>query len=102
MNGTASSDWDLGLPSGYDERLHSVTFGGLTVSFADRVDMIAWKLQAAVDNVGSRNRHLDDLRVLIPTSDEIDAARQWFETVEGPDSGFWVNLKTVLEELDRA
>jgi hypothetical protein len=102
MNGTASSDFELGLPCGCESRLHVVTYGGLTVSFADRTDMIAWKLQAAVDNIGLHDRHLEDLKVLQPNTDEVNSARQWFESVEGPDSGFWTNLKVVLEVLDCA
>jgi hypothetical protein len=86
MNGTASSDFSLGLPDGHEQQLHSVEYGGLTVSDADRVDLVAWKLQAAVDKVGENSRHLHDLRALAPTAEELITARLWFES--GPPS--WV------------
>jgi hypothetical protein len=69
------------------------------VSYADRVDLVAWKLQAAVDKVGENSRHLHDLRALAPTAEELIAARLWFESVEMPDSGFWINLESALKEL---
>lgn len=101
MNGAASSDFALGLPDGFDRRLNTVELGGLTVSFADRSDIVAWKLQAAVDNLGINNRHLDDLRKMQPAPEEVAMARRWFETVEAHQSGFWQNLETILEELRR-
>lgn len=99
MNGTASADFDLGLPRGYETRLSSRVFGGLTVSLAHRSDLVAWKLQAAVDNLGIHNRHLDDLKKMQPSGDEIEAAIVWFKTVELPSSGFWANLASTLEEV---
>jgi hypothetical protein len=100
MNGAASSDFDLGLPSGFGERLSVRTFGGLRVAFAHRRDIVAWKLQAAVDQLGTRNRHLEDLRRLRPTNDELGAAREWFATVEGPASAFWSNLDSLLTDSE--
>jgi len=79
--------------------LHVVEYDGLVVSFADRADIVAWKLQAAVDNFGIQNRHLEDLARLHPSTAEISAARSWFATVEAPDSGFWLNLESILEGL---
>jgi hypothetical protein len=102
MNGAASSDFDLGLPPGFEQRLSVRTFGGLRVAFAHRRDIVAWKLQAAVDQLGTRNRHMDDLRRLRPAEDELIAARRWFETVEGPDSAFWSHLDSLLTDIEVA
>lgn len=99
LNSAASSDFQLGLPPGYEARVHVVEYGALRVAFADRRDIVAWKLQAAVDRWGSEDRHLNDLRTLQPTRDEVDAARRWFETVETPASAFWTNLNALLGEL---
>lgn len=100
LNGAASSDFALGLPPGYDARLVSTTYGGLTVSFAHRTDLVAWKLQAAVDQLGGDERHLQDLLLLRPTADEIEAARAWYSTIEVESSGFWTNLATIVGGLD--
>ncbi len=102
MNGAASSDFELGLPPGYEDRVHVVAYRALRVAFGDRQDIVAWKLQAAVDRWGTENRHLADLRRLQPTRSEIDAARRWFESMETPSSGFWQNLDAVLRELGHA
>lgn len=99
MNGAASSDFDLGLPPGLEERLVVQTYGGLRVAFAHRRDIVAWKLQAAVDQYGAQNRHLEDLRRLHPSADEIEAARRWFTSVEGSTSAFWSNLDSLLIDL---
>ena len=67
---------DAGLPEGFLARCRIETFGGLRVHIADRYDLIHMKLFAAADQ-GPRSKHMSDLLALGPTSEELDAARQW-------------------------
>jgi len=63
----------FGLPSGYEARMVTRRFGGLTVHLAGRFDQICFKLYAAVDQ-GPRSKHTADLRRLQPGRDEFMAA----------------------------
>ena len=101
-----SSDWmnlgpaailDHGVPSGFLERLERRDYGGLVLWLADRVDMICFKLFAAVDQ-GIRSRHLQDLRELAPTDDELLVAAQWTRTHD-PSPGYRALLRETLEVL---
>ena len=83
-----ASDWvnlglesilDLGLPDGFLGRLERHDYGGLVAWLADRVDMVWFKLYAAVDQ-GPRSRHLQDLRELRPDRDELLAGARWTVT----------------------
>ena len=67
---------DAGLPEGFLARCRIETFGRLRVHIADRYDLIHMKLFAAVDQ-GPTSKHMSDLLTLSPTSEELDAARQW-------------------------
>jgi len=101
-----SSDWmnlgpaailDHGVPSGFLERLERRDYGGLVMWLADRVDMICFKLFAAVDQ-GMRSRHLQDLRELGPTHDELLVAARWTRTHD-PSPAYRVLLLETLEVL---
>ena len=70
---------DAGLPEGFLARCRIETFGGLRVHFAGRYDLIHMKLFAAADQ-GPTSKHMSDLLALGPTSDELDAAREWCRT----------------------
>ena len=86
----------MGLPAGFGERLTSVTYGErLTVHFIDRPDHIHFKLYASVDRGGY---HIEDLRALDPTSEELEAAARWCMTHDVSD-GFRMVLKRLLREL---
>ena len=83
-----ASDWvnldpesllDLGLPDGFLGRLERHDYGGLVTWLADRVDMVCFKLYAALDQ-GPRNRHLQDLRELRLDRDELLIAARWTVT----------------------
>lgn len=98
-----SSDWmnlgpsailDLGVPDGFLDRLERHGYGGLVVWLADRVDMICFKLFAAVDQ-GVRSRHLQDLRELEPTRDELLVAARWTQTHD-PSPGYRSLLRDTL------
>lgn len=101
-----SSDWmnlgpsrllDHGLPDGFLERLDRRDHGGLVVWLADRVDMICFKLFAAVDQ-GVRSRHLQDVRELRATHDELLVAARWTRTHD-PSPGYRTLLRTTLDVL---
>lgn len=97
LNVGPASLMDLGLPSGFAERLKAVGFGALTVYLASRTDQIAFKLYAAVDQ-GPRSRHLADLVVLRPTNDELLAAARWTRTHD-PSDGFRHELRLALQHF---
>ena len=88
---------DLGLPEGFVGRLERHDYGGLVAWLAGRFDMICFKLYAAVD-LGPRSRHLQDLRDLGPTRDELVAAARWSITHD-PSPGYRSMLVTTLRDL---
>ena len=101
-----ASDWvnlgpesllDLGLPDGFLERLEQRDYGGLVAWLADRVDMVWFKLYAAVDQ-GPRSRHLQDLRELRPDRDELLAGARWTVTHD-PSPGYRSLLVETLGQL---
>ena len=69
----------FGLPLGFADRVVIQRYGALTVRLAGRVDQVAFKLYAAVDQ-GPRSKHFKDLRLLSPTRDELLGAARWCQT----------------------
>ncbi len=67
---------DFGLPEGFEDRLVTKHYGGLTVQLAGRLDQIFFKFYAAVDR-GPRSKHADDLQRLKPKIRELIAAAKW-------------------------
>jgi hypothetical protein len=101
-----ASDWvnlgpesllDLGLPAGLLGRLERHDYGGIVTWLADRVDMVCFKLYAAVDQ-GPRSRHLQDLAELRPSRDELLAAARWTVTHD-PSPGYRSLLVDRLRQL---
>jgi hypothetical protein len=101
-----ASDWinlgpeallDLGLPSGFLDRLERRDYGGLVAWLAGRFDMVCFKLYAAVDQ-GPRSRHLQDLVELHPDRDELLAAARWTVTHD-PSAGYRSLLVDALRRL---
>ena len=82
LNGGPTSQLQSGLPDGFEKRLERRTYGSLTVRIASRFDQIHLKLFATVDQ--GPGKHLDDLRRLSPTRDELIQAARW---VRGQDIG---------------
>lgn len=97
LNAVASSVMDHGLPEGFAERTEVRHFGTLTVHAASRFDQICLKLHAAVDRAPA-SKHLDDLRLLGPTPDELLAAGKWSITHD-PSQGYRSQLILLLEML---
>lgn len=88
VNAGPTSVLQLGLPAGFLERCTVATYGSLTLYIAGRTDLIALKLYAAADHWPSRyNKHLDDLRQLTPTTEELPDAARWC-TSHDPSPGF--------------
>jgi hypothetical protein len=81
LNGAVSAQLQSGLPPGFRDRVETRVYGTLTVHIAGRVDQIYLKLFAAVDQSG-RGKHVDDLRRLNPTRQELLEAAEW---VRGQD-----------------
>lgn len=94
MNAAPSSLVDLGLPEGLMGRAERRVYGGLTIHLATRVDQIAFKLYAAVDQ-GPDSKHVDDLNLLAPTGQELQSPARWARTHD-PSPGFREILVQVL------
>jgi len=98
LNAGPAGLMDLGLPAGFDERAEVRRFGGLTLHIASRFDQICFKLYAAVDQAPA-SKHLDDLRLLEPTAEELVAAARWSMTHD-PSEGYRGQLLALLRMLD--
>ncbi|HXV59911.1 MAG TPA: hypothetical protein VEK15_04395 [Vicinamibacteria bacterium] len=89
----------MGLPAGLAKRLHHQQYGAhLTVHFIDRLDQIHFKLYAAADRGGY---HIEDLRALKPTPDEIEKAARWAMSHDVSE-GFLMVLRDLLRSLGYA
>lgn len=87
----------FGLPVGFSERKETRRYGGLTLHLAGRLDQIAFKLYAAVDQ-GPRSKHVRDLQDLEPTQDELVFGARWAVTHD-TSAGFRDQLVQALEAL---
>jgi Nucleotidyltransferase of unknown function (DUF6036) len=85
---------DFGLPDGFAERAEVRDFGALILHIASRRDQISLKLYAAVDQ-GPRSKHIDDLRALDPSPDELRGAASWARTHD-PSPDFRRELRSAL------
>jgi hypothetical protein len=97
LNAGPASVMDLGLPAGFNERAEVRRFGSLTLHIASRFDQICFKLYAAVDQAPA-SKHLDDLRLLEPTAEELVAAARWSMTHD-PSEGYRGQLLSLLQML---
>ena len=70
---------ETGLPDGFQQRMQTRHYGGLTIHLAGRFDQICFKLYAAVDQ-GPGSKHFADLKHLKPSREELQAARCWCVT----------------------
>lgn len=78
----------VGLPDGWEARAETHRFGGLTLVVLARSDLIFLKVWAATDarSPERRARDIADLRVLVPTPEEWEAAVLWCASKDGtPD-----------------
>ena len=87
----------FGLPDGFAERTTVRRFGALKVRLASRVDQVAFKLYAAVDQ-GPQSKHFKDLQYLEPSGAELLWAARWCRTHD-PSAGFRDMLRQALVAL---
>ena len=97
LNPGPASLLDLGLPDGFTQRLETRRYGGLTLHLASRLDHIALKLYAAVDQ-GPDSKHAADLLALAPSLDELLGAARWARTHD-PSEGFRSELLQALRHF---
>jgi len=99
LNNGPASLFDFGLPEGYEKRVSVHHYGGLEVHIPGRVDLLAFKLYAAVDQSGKRNtKHLSDLKDMEPMPVELLTAARWTRTHD-PSEGYKGELIRVLVYL---
>lgn len=97
LNAGPSDFMRSGLPDGFQERTTTKVYGSLTLQLASRLDQIALKLFAAVDQ-GPRSRHFADLRHLAPTPEELTNAAGWCRAQDTSEA--WVGMvDEVIEAL---
>ena len=98
MNAVVGLQWKTGLPPGFEQRIHWRRYGGLWIGFADRYDLIFFKLYAAADSEGPRSVHYQDLLALRPAQEELNAAATWARS-QDPSPEFDQVLNQVLEHV---
>lgn len=84
LNAGPSDLLRFGLPSGFESRVTTQAFGGLTLKLASRYDQVHFKLYAAVDQ-GPNSKHFSDLKKLAPTNEELSSAAAWCITHDVSD-----------------
>lgn len=98
LNSAAASVMDSGLPEGFGDRVEVRRYGGLNLRVAGRFDQICFKLHAAVDRGELNGKHIDDLRALSPSPEELIPAARW-TTTHDPSEGFRSQLVLLLAIL---
>ena len=96
LNAGPASQFRMGLPDGFEERLHPVIIGErLVVYYIDRIDQIFFKTFASADRGGY---HVTDLKLLSPSEDELIAAAKWCQT-QDVSTEFTMILKDMFTRL---
>lgn len=96
LNNGPASQFRMGLPVGFQQRLHSFVIGKkLTMHYIDRYDQIFFKTYASADRGGY---HVSDLRALNPSENELVAAAQWCMT-QDVSAEFRELLKDMFSQL---
>ncbi len=86
-----------GLPEGFLSRLTAHDYGScLTIYVPDRLDLIHLKLFAIMDQ--GPGRHVNDLKALQPTNDELLQAARWVLTQDAGEA-FPEIVRTALKDL---
>ena len=96
LNNGPASQFQMGLPQGFQERLTTVIVGKkLTVHYIGRYDQIFFKTFASADRGGY---HVSDLKALNPTEEELIAAAKWCMTQDTSEA-FQIILKDMFNQL---
>ena len=100
LNSGPALQWDAGLPPGLAQRVHWRRYAVLDVGAVGRQDLISFKLFAAADSAGTESVHYQDLIVLRPTDEELEAAIAWVSTQDASPV-FAEILTQVIERVQR-
>ena len=96
LNNGPASQFQMGLPPGFQERLTTVVVGKkLTVHYIGRYDQIFFKTFASADRGGY---HVSDLKALNPAEDELIAAAKWCITQDTSEA-FRMILKDMFKQF---
>ena len=96
LNNGPASQFQMGLPQGFQERLTAVVVGAkLTVHYSGRYDQIFFKTFASADRGGY---HISDLKALNPADEELIAASRWCMTQDTSEA-FRMILKDMFKQL---
>ena len=96
LNNGPASQFRMGLPPGFRERLTTVVVGEkLIVHYIGRYDQVFFKTYASADRAGY---HVSDLRALNPTAEELLAAAKWCMTQDTSEA-FRTILKDMFKQL---
>ena len=96
LNNGPASQFQMGLPPGFQERLTTVVVGKkLTVHYIGRYDQIFFKTFASADRGGY---HVSDLKALNPADEELIAAAKWCITQDASEA-FRMILKDMFKQL---
>jgi hypothetical protein len=85
---------DFGLPEGTADRVTVRRYSSLEIHLPAREDLICFKFYALVDQ-GPHSKHMNDLRALGPSRDELVRAARWTRTHD-PSVGFLGELRGAL------
>lgn len=96
LNGAPTQLLDVGLPEGILDRARTITYGGLTLRIASRLDQIHFKLYAATDQYPGTSKHDQDLAALKPSADELAQAAEWCRR-QDPSAAFDEVLRLTME-----
>lgn len=97
LNNGPASLMDFGLPQGYEVRTELRRYGSLDVYVPARVDLVCFKLYAAVDQ-GPRSKHFQDLQAMTPSQSELSIAADWCRSHD-PSDGFESEMRAALAHL---
>ena len=96
LNNGPASQFQMGLPPGFQERLTTFVVGAkLTVHYIGRYDQIFFKTFASADRGGY---HVSDLKALNPADEELIAAARWCMTQDTSEA-FRMILKDMFKQL---
>lgn len=96
LNNGPASQFRMGLPDGFQERLQVIKVGEkLVMYYIDRIDQIFFKTYASADRGGY---HISDLKALHPNDNELINAAKWCMTQDVSDT-FRLILKDMFKYL---
>jgi hypothetical protein len=89
---------ELGLLDGFADRIEIRHFAGLEVHLPGRIDLVAFKLFAAADLYPANRKHVQDLRALDVTVEELAIAADWARSHDD-SPGFSELLRLSIDQV---